>query len=279
MKPRGQEIVQWGEAALEQLCGPVFEQVRNKFAQWRDPRARLLRQRRRAKRATTAGTVSTGVLGAGAVTSAAADSFWAFLPAAQDITTFGLGGLAVATGIGAVGAGARYFRLKRTPLPPPGPPPAALPPQGSQAREPVQRLRDAERALHSALRQLNSAGAAELVADTQRTADSAAAELRQVAQRLTAVEAALKHAPEADKPALQEDIRRLRAELDEGVDGYGGIVAAAGRAVAASGVSEQKHLLQDAADRLAGLASGLRELRSTSQLPPTDPTRPPEQHR
>ena len=52
MKPRGQEIVQWGEAALEQLCGPVFEQVRNKFAQWRDPRARLLRQRRRAKRAT-----------------------------------------------------------------------------------------------------------------------------------------------------------------------------------------------------------------------------------
>ena len=150
MKPRGQEIVQWGEAALEQLCGPVFEQVRNKFAQWRDPRARLLRQRRRAKRATTAGTVSTGVLGAGAVTSAAADSFWAFLPAAQDITTFGLGGLAVATGIGAVGAGARYFRLKRTPLPPPGPPPAALPPQGSQAREPVQRLRDAERALHSA---------------------------------------------------------------------------------------------------------------------------------
>lgn len=264
MKSRKQELAQLGEAALEQLRGPLLSEVRRKFATWRDPRARLLRQRKRAKRTAAGSTVSTGVFGAGAFVSASTPTFWGMWGDLgwlfQDVATFGLGGVAVASGVGAVSAGLKYRRLMKMPLPEPLPEPAALPPQGSAAREPMQRLRDAEQSLHRALAQLMSAGAGSAAADARGTADSAAAELRRVAERLVAVEAALPHAPAAQKSALRADVQRLRQELDEGLDGYGALVAAAGRAVAASGASEQKYLMQDATDRLAGLAAGLREM-------------------
>ncbi|MEV0704506.1 hypothetical protein AB0I53_42225 [Saccharopolyspora sp. NPDC050389] len=264
MKSRKQELTQLGEAALEQLRGPLFSEVRRKFANWRDPRARLLRQRKRAKRTAVGSAASAGVFGAGAAASATLPGMWAALGDMgwflQDVSTLGLGGIAVVSGVGAVNVGLKYRRLMKTPLPEPQPEPAALPSQGSAAREPMQRLRDAEQSLHRALAQLTSAGAGSAAADARGTADSAAAELRRVAERLVAVEAAIPHAPEAQKPALRADVQRLREELDEGLDGYGGLVAAAGRAVAASGASEQKYLMQDATDRLAGLAAGLREL-------------------
>jgi hypothetical protein len=257
-------LAQLGEAALEQLRGPVLTEVRRKIARWRDPRARAIRQRRRAKRTATGGAATAGVFGAGAVTSASVPQLWAWADSAgvflQDVTTFGLGGLAVLGGATAVRAGVKYRRLKRTPLPEAPPEPVPLPPSSSAAREPMQRLRDAEATLHRALEQLKAVGAGSAAADARVTADSTAAELRRGADRLVAVEAAIPHAPAADKAALRADVERLRAELDEGVDGYGALVAAAGRAVAASGAPEQKHLLQDATDRLAGLADGLREL-------------------
>lgn len=261
---RKQELAQLGEAALEQLRGPGMAAVRRTIAKWRDPRARAIRQRKRAKRAATGSAATAGVFGAGAVTSASVPALWEWGGSAafflQDVTTFGLGGLAVLGGAIAVGAGMKYRRLKRTPLPEAPPEPVSLPPHGSAAREPMQRLRDAEQSLHGALGQLTSAGAGSAAAEARGTADNAAAELRRGAERLMAVEAAIPHAPAAEKAALRSDVERLRAELDEGVDGYGSLVAAAGRAVAASGASEQKHLLQDATDRLAGLADGLREL-------------------
>ncbi|MDA3624395.1 hypothetical protein [Saccharopolyspora oryzae] len=261
---RKNELAQLGEAALEQLRGPVLSEVRRKIARWRDPRARALRQRKRVKRTATASAAGAGVFGAGAVTSASAPVLWEWGGSVgfflQDVTTFGLGGLAVIGGATAVGAGVKYRRLKRTPLPEAPPEPVALPASGSAARAPMQRLRDAEQSLHGALQQLTSAGAGSAAADARGTADSAAAELRRGAERLVAVEAAIPHAPAGERAALRSDVERLRQELDEGVDGYGALVAAAGRAVAASGASEQKHLLQDATDRLAGLADGLREL-------------------
>ncbi|MGP4018137.1 phage shock envelope stress response protein PspM [Saccharopolyspora sp. 5N708] len=281
MKPRKHELAQQlGEAALEQLRGPVLNEVRRKFATWRDPRSRLLRQRKRAKRTATGSAVTAGVFGAGSVVSASTTAAWNALGElgwlVQDTTTFGLGGLAVISGVGAVGAGLKYRRLKRTPLPEPLPEPVALPPQGSAAREPMQWLRDAEQSLHGSLSQLTSAGAGSAAADARGTADNAADELRRVAQRLLAVEAATRHAPAAERSELRADVQRLRAELDEGVEGYGGLVAAAGRAVAASGAPEQKHLLQDATDRLAGLAAGLRELSGADGPTPEPPER---QHR
>ncbi|GAA4829813.1 phage shock envelope stress response protein PspM [Saccharopolyspora rosea] len=264
MRSRRNELAQWGEAALEQLRGPVLTEVRRTLARWRDPRARLLRQRRRAKRAATGSAVTAGVFGAGAYTSATAPGLWemwgSWAHGVQEFATFGLGGIAVAAGVGAVGAGTRYWKLRKAPLPEAPPQPVELPPQDSRAREPMRRLRDAEQSLHRALVQLTSAGAGEAAADARRTADSAAVELRRGADRLVAVEEAAPHAPAAERAELHADADRLRAELDEGVEGYGRLVAAAGRAVAASGSTEQAHLLQDATDRLAGLAAGLREL-------------------
>jgi hypothetical protein len=57
-------------------------------------------------------------------------------------------------------------------------------------------------------------------------------------------------------------VRTLREQLDDGMGEYGALVAAAGRAVAAStsGMDESRQALTDATDRLAGLAIALREL-------------------
>ena len=52
----------------------------------------------------------------------------------------------------------------------------------------------------------------------------------------------------------------LREQVDEGLDGYRSLVAAAGRVVAASSSPGPKQELTDATDHLAGLAVALREL-------------------
>lgn len=271
---RKRELAQLGEVALEQLRGPVFSEVKRRLADWRDPRARLVRQRKRAKRTAVGGATSAGVFGAGAVGTGAVGTgsmeavagvpeiFW-------DVSTVGLGGFAALGAAVAVKFGVKYRRLKNTPLPESSAP-AALPAPGSAARPSMQRLRDAEQTLQGALAQLSEAGAGAAAADARATADHTAAELRRGAQRLIAVESALRHAPESQRGALREDVERLRGELDEGVDGYGGLVAAAGQAVAASGSVEQTHLLQDATDRLAGLAEGMRVVFDDSGSPGTE---------
>jgi hypothetical protein len=263
VQPRKQELAEWGEAALHQLRGPVLTGVRKKLAAWRDPRARMLRRRRRVKKATAAGAATTGIFGGGSVLSFTLPVEPGMTETLFDASGAGLAGLALVAGLGTISGVLKYRRLMRTPLPEPAPEPVELPPHGSQAREPMLQLRDAEQSLHGALSQLTTAGAGaggDSVADARATASSAAAALRQVAERLCAVEAAMQHSPEADREALRADVQRLRTELDEGVEGYGRLLAAAGRAVAASGAPEQKDLMQDATDRLAGLAAGMREL-------------------
>jgi len=261
--PPRKELAEWGEAALRELRGPVAGEVRRKIARWRDPRARLLRKRRRARQTAVTGAVGTGALGAGSYAAFAPHAIGLFpgpaLETLLDVTAFGVGGVAVATAFGSVAAWRQYRRLVRTPLPDAAPEPVELPPSGSQARAPMRLLADAEQSMHRALSQLSSGGFAE-AADARATADSAAAALREVAARLQAVEGAMAHAPESEQEHLRADVRRLRAELDEGVEGYRHLVAAAGRAVAASGSPEQRHAVQDATDRLAGLAAGLHEL-------------------
>ena len=258
---RKRELAQWGEVALDTLRGPVATEVRRKWADWRDPRARLVRRRKAAKRVAGTSATAAGVFGLGAVTSwmtPIVDSvfFWQW---AGETAAVGLGGVAVAGGVGAVSAGLKYRKLKNTPLPEPSAS-ELLPAPGSVARPPMQRLREAEQTLNAALAELTSAGAGASAAEARATADAAAAELRRGGQRLVAVESAMRYAPPAEQSELKSDVDRLRAELDEGVSSYGGVVAAAGRAVAASGAGEQRHLLQDATDRLAGLAVGMREV-------------------
>jgi hypothetical protein len=74
------------------------------------------------------------------------------------------------------------------------------------------------------------------------------------------VEAVVPHVPDAERAGLRAEVDHMAAELDEGLEGYRGLVAAAGRAVAANAPGDQRQLVREATDRLAGLASALREL-------------------
>ncbi|WP_243793203.1 phage shock envelope stress response protein PspM [Saccharopolyspora gloriosae] len=278
MSRRKNELAEWGEAALRELRGPVAGEVRRKFAKWRDPRARLLRKRKRARQSATAGAVSTGVLGVGAFGSFSPEAFGILLPAGAletslDVAAFGIGGVAVAAAFGSFTEWRRYRRLLKTPLPEAAPEPVELPPSSSQAREPMRLLRDAEQSMHQALNRLDADGFGE-AADARATAQRAATALREVASRLQAVEAALPHVPATEQDELRAEAKRLRTELDEGIEGYRYLVAAAGRAVAASGAPEQRHAVQDATDRLAGLATALHELGwGSGAAGSTDPSR------
>ncbi|PRW64418.1 phage shock envelope stress response protein PspM [Actinopolyspora mortivallis] len=272
----------WGKYALEQLRGPVADDIRNRLAAWRDPRARLLRRRRRAKRLTVGGGAATGVFGGGAYLAYAPQSLgWSPAPPVEtllDLSSFGLGGMALAAGVGTLGALRRYRRLKRTPLPEASPRPARLPASGSVARQPMRRLREAETDLRDSLNRLAETLGYEdeSVADARSTAASVAGELRTLAERLEAVESTVEHAPGEQRADLEADVRRMRAELDEGIERYGALVAAAGRAVAASRNDPSEHRLQEATDRLAGLSEGLRELNGEEYRPDRrrDPGRP-----
>jgi hypothetical protein len=142
----------------------------------------------------------------------------------------------------------------------------AMPPKSSAAHEPMQRLSEAEDALAQLVRQLAGTEGVpasvplESVAEAERTGAEAALALRAVAAQLAAVELARDHAPAMERGALIEGVRRLREQLDEGLNGYRGLVAAAGRVVAASSTAAPTRDLSDATDHLAGLAVALREL-------------------
>jgi len=255
---RGAEFRELGELLGQHLRGSVSEQLRRKVSEWRDPRARLLRRRRRALRATGAWGLVTAGFGGGAGLEVAV--------AHSPVGAVVLAGFAVVTGIAGARSGTKAYRLHKTPLPDPPPSPTALPPRESAAREPMERLAAAESSLDELLRQLSRpiGGVlqvpAESLAHARAIASEAATALRAAAEQLRAVERARDHAPPMERSELVEGVRRLRGQLDEGVDGYGSLVAAAGRAVAASSHATPRRALTEATDHLAGLAAGLREL-------------------
>jgi hypothetical protein len=141
-----------------------------------------------------------------------------------------------------------------------------MPPRESAAHEPMQRLGEAEAALTQLVRQLAGTEGTpapvplESVAHAEQTGAEAAQALRAVAAQLAAVELARDHAPPMERGPLIDGVRRLREQLDEGLNGYRSLVAAAGRVVVASSSAGPKQELADATDHLAGLAVALREL-------------------
>jgi hypothetical protein len=139
---------------------------------------------------------------------------------------------------------------------------APLPPKSSVGRAPMERLAEAENTLAELLNQISRGGSipAESIDHTRRTGADAALVLRRVAAQLHAVERARDHAPPLERGPLADAVRALRSQLDEGVDGYGSLVAAAGRVLAASSLGGPNQELTDATDHLAGLAVALREL-------------------
>jgi len=136
-----------------------------------------------------------------------------------------------------------------------------FPPATSAAWQPMRDLGEAETALAQVVDRLRVAAVpAAVVEDAWRTATETAAELRAVATALASVELAATQAPSRERADLEGGVARLHARLDQGVAGYRGLVAAAGRALLASAPALAHDELVEATESLAGLAEALREL-------------------
>jgi hypothetical protein len=242
---------------------PVVSEVRSKWARWNEPAAKLARRKRRTSRALTLWIV-LGLLSALYFTAGILDLLGA---GGLSQMTAGVAGTVVFSAL-SVRSGVRLRQLNRTVLPVSTAPPP-LPPVGSAARGPMDRLAENEATLAELLRQLtvpSSVGVTAVsevsVADARATASEAAQALRALAERLQAVERARDATPAADRGTLDSAVGTLREQLDDGLAGYGSLIAAAGHAVAASGggIQASKQALTDATDHLAGLAMALREL-------------------
>jgi hypothetical protein len=256
------ELIRFGQAVGQQMRGSAGGQlrdtIRGKVAGWRDPRARLLRRRRRSAKVTTVWSGLTLLGGVGVYSEHAV----LMTPGGIAVT-----GATVLFGYFAATSALRTSKLYRTPLPETPVPAVPLPRNGSMARAPMRTLAEAESSLNALLVQLSTptrAGIApvpiESVAHARASAAEAAEAIRTVSTQLIAVERARDIAPSTHRRPLVEGIRQLRAQLDEGVDGYRTLVAAAGQAVVASSNTAPNQALVDASDRLSGLASALREL-------------------
>jgi hypothetical protein len=173
-----------------------------------------------------------------------------------------VGAMTGIAGISTLAAGGAWVQAMATPLPPAaaGPPPE-LPPAGSAARVPLERLANHERSLAELLTLLGSE-AGDVPAEVAAEAARAAATLRDCGTRLRAVEAARDGMEGDPAVSLAAAAATLRQRLEEGVSGYARLVAVAADAVSAgaAGGLDQFTIrrLEDAADTLAGLARGLR---------------------
>ncbi|SFK85418.1 hypothetical protein SAMN05421835_13828 [Amycolatopsis sacchari] len=237
---------------------PVFAEARARWTRWNEPAAKLERRKRRASRAMTLWIVLTLLCGLYAVVMGLGLAG----PATVSEAFVGVAGGIVFAALG-VRSGLRLRQLNRTPLPVSTAPPP-LPQPGSAARQPMERLAECEASLVEVLRQLAASAlvSEESVAEARSTAAEAAAALRTLAARIEAIERARDAAPAGDRNALDSAIATLRDQLEDGLEDYRALIAAAGHAVAAggSGLHQSKTALTDATDRLAGLAIALREV-------------------
>ena len=284
MAPRGRDIYQLTQMVGKylnnnQMRTSVVAQVQEALARRQDDNVRIERQRRRLERKrmwASRWALAWAIVCLFLVVYVAM-AFTGMVGEGPDASMIAGGVAAVAaTGALSIRSTRRMVLLKRarqefdqqhrpavvTPARPP------MPPRESAAYEPMQRLGEAEDALAQLVRQLAGTQGTpasvplESVAHAEQTGAEAAQALRTVAAQLAAVELARDHAPPMERGPLIEGVRRLREQLDEGLNGYRSLVAAAGRVVAASSSAGPKQELADATDHLAGLAVALRELSS-----------------
>jgi hypothetical protein len=278
MPPRPRDLYQLTQLAARYLpglpgtIGQQVRQVQDAIARRGDESVRIERTRRKLERkrvwagrwATAWALISTIAL------MIAVFGFLGVIDSGEDGLEASITGLAIAlvTGTLAVRSTRRMVLLKRAARefdrqhPRQAVTATAMPSSSSEAYRPMRKLAEAEDALATLLNQLTAAGTvpAESVEQARATGAEAASALRGVARQLMAVELAREHAPEDDQSELLAGVRMLRAQLDEGLEGYRGLVAAAGRVVAASSAGGPSQDLSDATDHLAGLAHALREL-------------------
>ena len=282
MAPRGRDIYQLTQMVGKylnnnQMRTSVVAQVQEALARRQDENVRIERQRRRLERKrmwASRWALSWAIICLFLVVYVAMGASGMVGPGPE--ATMIAGGVAAiaATGALSIRSTRRMVLLKRAgeafdqkhrpvEVAPPRPP---MPPRESAAYEPMQRLGEAEEALSQLVRQLAGTEGTpasvplESVAHAEQTGAEAAQALRAAAAQLAAVELARDHAPPMERGPLIEGVRRLREQLDEGLNGYRSLVAAAGRVVAASSSAGPKQELADATDHLAGLAVALREL-------------------
>jgi hypothetical protein len=221
-----------------------------------DPRKKLLRARRQGPRRL----VFRGGLAAGLV-------WWTATVGNVPGIEFREVLLSVVTGIAGLSvleAVATWGQAMSTPLPPAAPdPPAELPPVESAARVPLERLAGRERSLRELLALLGGS-AGDAARDVAVAAGKAAATLREYGAKLRAVESARDGMDGEVAANLEAAVATLRQRLEEGVSSYDRLVAVAAEAVSADTAGGLDTLilrrLEDAADTLAGLARGLREV-------------------
>lgn len=237
-----------------QTAAPVVSDVHASWVRFNDPAAKLARRKRRASRAFTLWLVLTllsvlfavtgylGVLGGAAGVGGS-------LKGIVGVLIFGTFGVRSGLRLRTLHLEQRSVRAE--------PPP--LPPVGSAAREPIRRLGDCESNLTDLLASLPAH-----TSEPRATADDAAATLRQLADRVQAIERTRDNSRATERAELDADLETLVTQLEDGVSAYSGLVAAAGRAVAASSAGTNTESLAEATDRLAGLAAGLRDIRSRS---------------
>jgi hypothetical protein len=282
MAPRGRDIYQLTQMVGKylnnnQMRTSVVAQVQEALARRQDETVRIERQRRRLERKrmwASRWALAWAIVCLFLVVYVAL-AFTGMVGEGPDASMIAGGVAAVAaTGALSIRSTRRMVLLKRardefdqkhrpsvvTPARP------QMPPRESAAYEPMQRLSEAEDALAQLVRQLAGTEGTpasvplESVAHAEQTGAEAAHALRAVAAQLAAVELARDHAPPMERGPLIDGVRRLREQLDEGLNGYRSLVAAAGRVVAASSSAGPKQELADATDHLAGLAVALREL-------------------
>ena len=239
-RPPGPGLAELARREVAELVATGREALVERLAELGrgDPaRAHAKRIRRARRRLHTRATVAVGFAG---LTGAAVAA------SAPEVAEVGLGAGAVLVGVAAVRAGRRLGTLRRRPAPPPRP---ARPPKDSPARSPLDRLATQEQTLHTLLAHLGEAAA-----EPRRVAAGAAAGLRELGARLTAVDRAHRVSG-----GLHDAVAALRRQLDAGIAAYDALVVAAADAVAAdAGLRTPAPSLQEATDTLAGLAAGLR---------------------
>jgi len=208
-------------AALRDVTGAAVEAARR----WRDPAARLRRKKRRARRRARLFGAASGTWGIGTATLVAAS--------APEWTIVATGGATAAFAVPAVLAVRTFRRLDAVPLPPPGPGRRTLPPAGSVARAPMERLSADEQSLAGLLAVIARSGAVaaddlDEIGDAARAASSA---LDAVVEDVVALESAARGSTAAGAH-LSEAITEAGRRLESGVDQFEELVAAAARLAA-----------------------------------------------
>ncbi|SPM43450.1 uncharacterized protein MNAB215_5676 [Mycobacterium numidiamassiliense] len=242
----------------------VSDLVARKISAAADPRARLLRRRRRALRWAwifTAGSVFWGLV-------TAVLAAWGWFALLLQIT----GGIAVVEVIPATLLFFRYHWLKAEPLPAQRPVSVRrLPPPGSAARPAMSALGASERGFFSLLgviergAMLPSAEIRDLTAAANRTSSAMAA----TAAEVVSMERAAQHA-EPSRAYLVPTINAFTAQLSAGVRQYNEMVTAAAQLVSsvsgdagvglAAAQQRCRDELVEATDRLIGWAQAFDEL-------------------